>query len=89
MPLPLDGNKDSKTTDHAAEKPVDLMRHLIRLTTKPGGLVWTALWAAAPLARPRTWKGAASSAWARDRTFHGIAVPLPVRAAAFTAATAR
>lgn len=28
-----------KTTDHAAEKPVALMRHLIRLTTNPGDTV--------------------------------------------------
>jgi site-specific DNA-methyltransferase (adenine-specific) len=30
---------NNKTTSHAAEKPVDLMRHLIRLTTKPGAVV--------------------------------------------------
>lgn len=30
---------NSKTTDHAAEKPVDLMRHLIRLTTNEGDTV--------------------------------------------------
>jgi site-specific DNA-methyltransferase (adenine-specific) len=28
-----------KTTEHAAEKPVELMRHLIKLTTKPNDLV--------------------------------------------------
>ena len=28
-----------KTTEHAAEKPVELMRHLIGLTTKPGDTV--------------------------------------------------
>lgn len=28
-----------KTTTHAAEKPVDLMRHLIRLVTDPGDIV--------------------------------------------------
>jgi site-specific DNA-methyltransferase (adenine-specific) len=28
-----------KTTEHPAEKPVDLMRHIVRLTTKPGATV--------------------------------------------------
>lgn len=31
------GNK--KTTEHAAEKPVQLMQHLIRIVTKPGAIV--------------------------------------------------
>jgi site-specific DNA-methyltransferase (adenine-specific) len=28
-----------KTTEHPAEKPVELIRHLIRLVTKPGGAI--------------------------------------------------
>jgi site-specific DNA-methyltransferase (adenine-specific) len=28
-----------KTTEHPAEKPVDLIRHLVRLVTKPGAVV--------------------------------------------------
>ena len=29
----------TKTTEHAAEKPVQLMQHLIRIVTKPGAIV--------------------------------------------------
>lgn len=73
---------NSKTTDHAAEKPVDLMRHLIRLTTKPGGLVLDCFMGSGTTGEAAYLEGRRFIGMERETEyFHGIAVPR-VRAAA-------
>ena len=70
-----------KTTAHAAEKPVDLMRHLVRLTTKPGDLVLDCFMGSGTTGEAAHLEGRRFVGMERETEyFHGIAVPR-VRAA--------
>ena len=72
----------SKTTAHAAEKPVDLMRHLVRLTTKPGQLVLDPFMGSGTTGEAAHLEGRRFIGMERETEyFQGIAVPR-VRAAA-------
>lgn len=73
---------NSKTTAHAAEKPVALMRHLVRLTTKPGGLVLDPFMGSGTTGEAAHLEGRRFLGMERETEyFHSIAVPR-VRAAA-------
>ncbi|MEA3643337.1 MAG: site-specific DNA-methyltransferase [Lamprobacter sp.] len=66
----------NKTTAHAAEKPVDLMRHLIRLTTKPGQVVLDCFMGSGTTGEAAHIEGRRFIGIEREHEyFHGIAVP--------------
>jgi len=67
---------NSKTTAHAAEKPVDLIRHLIRLTTKPGDVVLDCFMGSGTTGVAAHIEGRRFIGIERDHEyFHEIAVP--------------
>lgn len=67
---------NSKTTEHAAEKPVDLMRHLIRLTTNEGDTVLDCFMGSGTTGVAAHLEGRRFIGIEREHEyFHGIAVP--------------
>jgi len=67
---------NNKTTEHAAEKPVDLMRHLIRLTTKPGDMVMDCFMGSGTTGEAAHIEGRRFIGIEREAEyFNGIAVP--------------
>jgi len=67
---------NSKTTAHAAEKPVDVMRHLIRLTTNPGDTVLDCFMGSGTTGEAAHLEGRRFIGIEREHEyFHGIAVP--------------
>lgn len=74
---------NSKTTAHAAEKPVDLMRHLIRLTTRPDGLVLDCFMGSGTTGEAAHLEGRRFCGIEREEEyFHHIAVPRIAKAQA-------
>jgi site-specific DNA-methyltransferase (adenine-specific) len=67
---------NSKTTAHAAEKPVALMRHLVRLTTKPGMIVLDPFMGSGTTGEAAHLEGRRFIGIEREHEyFHDIAVP--------------
>lgn len=53
---------------HETQKPLALMRRLVRLFSDPGEVIWTRTRAAAPRALRPCWRGVASSSWSATRS---------------------
>lgn len=67
---------NSRTTEHAAEKPVDVMRHLIRLTTKAGETVLDPFMGSGTTGEAAHLEGRRFIGIEREHEyFHDIAVP--------------
>lgn len=77
----------NKTTAHAAEKPVDLMRHLIQLTTTPGDTVLDCFMGSGTTGEAAHLEGRGFIGIEREiGYFHDIAVPRIAAAQAHEAA---